>query len=377
MDTDTHYDNNTKVLVTFRGTKIDFSLTSGITVLDVKSMVIDKFNDFQPQDIKLIYKGKQLTDDTAELLTVIKNSSTNNKSKASLLPKTVKIIGMGISSTEVKNADQELEKGMRNLSRIRDDLTTEGRRQIARNARMGRMELQKATRKHNSGTGTGDYKFHRVEALPMLPEKEKAQQILDELANDPGVLACLAKHKWSVGCLKELYPEGKVGVSEVCVLGLNKNKGQEILLRIRTDDLKGFRKMLNIREVLFHELAHNVYSDHDDNFFQLMRQIERECNEMDWTQGPGAQIIGKSFYRGESHETDYDISDENIGPRHLGGELPSCTHGFTPRELRAWAAMQRLNHGDSPSERNNNNNKNECGCCLKKPLEEGRNEEKK
>src|SRR3546814_2356034 len=43
--------------------------------------------------------------------------------------------------------------------------------------------------------------------------------------------------------------------SDLCVLGLNENKGQRIKLRIRTDDLKGFRKILTIKKVLFHELA--------------------------------------------------------------------------------------------------------------------------
>ena len=54
-----------------------------------------------------------------------------------------------------------------------------------------------------------------------------------------GVLAVLKKHKWSVGALCELYPEGQVGVSDVCVMGLNQNSGQKILLRLRTDDLQG------------------------------------------------------------------------------------------------------------------------------------------
>ena len=44
----------------------------------------------------------------------------------------------------------------------------------------------------------------------------------------------------------------------VCVLGLNVNKGQEIKLRLRTDDLQGFRKRLTIMKTLCHELAHNV-----------------------------------------------------------------------------------------------------------------------
>jgi hypothetical protein len=34
-------------------------------------------------------------------------------------------------------------------------------------------------------------------------------------------------------------PEGKVGVSPVCILGVNINRGQEVSLRLRTDDLQG------------------------------------------------------------------------------------------------------------------------------------------
>lgn len=41
-----------------------------------------------------------------------------------------------------------------------------------------------------------------------------------------------------MGLLSEMPPEGKVGVSAVCVLGYNVNRGQEISLRLRTDDLK-------------------------------------------------------------------------------------------------------------------------------------------
>jgi hypothetical protein len=84
-----------------------------------------------------------------------------------------------------------------------------------------------------------------------------------------------------------MYPDGKVGVDPVCVLGLNQNKGQKILLRLRTDDLKGFRKYLTIKKVLFHELSHNVFSEHDNDFYQLMRQVEKECQELDWTNTRG------------------------------------------------------------------------------------------
>ncbi|RLN70247.1 hypothetical protein BBJ28_00004274 [Nothophytophthora sp. Chile5] len=56
--------------------------------------------------------------------------------------------------------------------------------------------------------------------------------------------AVQAEQQIRVGVLAEMPPDGKVGVDPVCVLGLNQNKGQKILLRLRTDDLLGFRKFL-------------------------------------------------------------------------------------------------------------------------------------
>lgn len=49
-----------------------------------------------------------------------------------------------------------------------------------------------------------------------------------------------------------------MGVSAVCVLGFNVNQGQEISLRLRTDDMAGLRKYIKVRETLVHELAHMV-----------------------------------------------------------------------------------------------------------------------
>ncbi len=58
------------------------------------------------------------------------------------------------------------------------------------------------------------------------------------LASDPGILGVMASHQYKVGKLSEMPPEGKVGVSPVCILGVNINAGQEISLRLRTDDLR-------------------------------------------------------------------------------------------------------------------------------------------
>eukprot|EP00947_MAST-08B_sp_MAST-8B-sp1_P006435 g6435.t1 len=103
----------------------------------------------------------------------------------------------------------------------------------------------------------------------------------------------MKKHKWTVGCLKEMFPRGKVGVSESCLMGLNVNAGQEIHLRIRTDDLQGFRKYLSIREVLCHELTHMVWGDHDNNFKKLNSQLLKEVVELDWTKKGGRRLGGR------------------------------------------------------------------------------------
>lgn len=40
-------------------------------------------------------------------------------------------------------------------------------------------------------------------------------------------------------------------------------------------------QILSIRKVLFHELAHNEFSDHDDNFYMLMRQVRYAARGVD------------------------------------------------------------------------------------------------
>lgn len=37
-----------------------------------------------------------------------------------------------------------------------------------------------------------------------------------------------------------------------------------------------------------------VHSEHDSKFYQLMRQVERECDELDWTHSSGSSVGGGS-----------------------------------------------------------------------------------
>lgn len=322
-----------KVVVSFRGKKTEVALEQAMTVGEVKRRVLSVVDpSMDASDMKLMCKGKVLTEDDKEIVPFL----TGGKK----LAKVYRLMATGMSTSDVLQRQKEFEEGMKAAPRIRDDLTKSGRVEMARRQRLGRRMMEKSNKKHTYQGGGKRNGFGRIETIPNLPDQAQARDLLTRLSQDPGVLACMAKHGWHVGCLAELYPKGKVGESAVCVMGLNEKKGQRILLRIRTDDLRGFRKLLSIRKVLFHELAHNVHSEHNQEFFQLMRQIEQECNSMDWTEGNG--LSSRNEY-GDVYEG---------GTYRLGGNR---TNSLSTRELASRAAMLRLSAEDEEIERN-------CGC---------------
>ena len=215
----------------------------------------------------------------------------------------------------------------------------------------------------------GQYTFQSYEAwnVPSLhPPPAEALKLLHSLAADRGIVAIMTQHRqetclrpmqacmhflgmlipagdvmslnhrpclapeesfhacrWSVGKLSEMPPEGKVGVSPVCILGVNINSGQEISLRLRTDDLRGFRRYERIRETLVHELAHMVFSEHDNSFKELNSQLLREAAAQDWTRS--ARVLAGEA---ASFHADWKSSPANAdsasmpASRRLGGALP-------------------------------------------------------
>eukprot|EP00127_Corallochytrium_limacisporum_P004941 Clim_evm15s195 gene=Clim_evmTU15s195 len=154
------------------------------------------------------------------------------------------------------------------------------------------------------------YGFKTMEVLHKFrsPPPYAAMALLERLNSDPGIRAVMKKRKWLVGKLHEMEPEGKVGVSEVCILGYNKGKGMEIALRLRTDDLSGFRYYETIKKVLIHELTHMVYNDHDDDFKKLNSELTKEADQLDWTKSTG-HVLGSN-----ATSTNSDV----FNPRPLG-----------------------------------------------------------
>lgn len=125
---------------------------------------------------------------------------------------------------------------------VKDDLSAVSRQRLQQQSAAGHLRMRQLLQKQSTRGNYSVYGIGSIETIPGLPNEPEARRILEMLSQDPGVRACMAKHQWKVGTLAELYPEGKASESPVCIMGLNQNHGVKILLRLRTDDLAGFRK---------------------------------------------------------------------------------------------------------------------------------------
>ncbi|RDA83131.1 hypothetical protein CP532_2737 [Ophiocordyceps camponoti-leonardi (nom. inval.)] len=188
------------------------------------------------------------------------------------------------------------------------------------------------------------YTFLVVRPLDGLPNPERSSAILMRLKNDPGIQAVMRKHRFSVSLLTEMEPLSHTSASHEGTsrtLGLNRNKGEVIELRLRTDAHDGYRDYKTIRKTLCHELAHNVHGPHDASFWALCHQIEREVDNADWA--TSGRTIGESSrysIQGRDVEAVEDEGGWTGGEFRLGGAAAS-THGSSRRQIMAAAALAR------------------------------------
>lgn len=205
-----------------------------------------------------------------------------------------------------------------------------------------------------------EYTFHTLRPLPYLPQPERSLRFLERLRDDPGIKAAMRKHKFSVPLLTEMNPAEHT-TQESRTLGLNRNAGEVIELRLRTDAYDGYRDYKTIRKTLCHELAHNVWGPHDRNFWNLCKEIEKEVERNDWTHG-GHSLTNQEFYNPGDWETAKDDDDVHDHGGWTGGEFVLGTSegsasrnseaGLSRREIMARAAEERLkkrNEAEKPN----------------------------
>ncbi|PLB36457.1 putative zinc metalloproteinase [Aspergillus candidus] len=201
----------------------------------------------------------------------------------------------------------------------------------------------------SGGSDSKNYTFHTLTPLPYLPNPTRSLHFLTRLRDDPGIRAAMAKHQFSVPLLTEMDPALHT-TSDSRTLGLNRNKGQAIELRLRTDAYDGYRDYRTIRKTLCHELAHCVHSEHDRAFWDLTARIEREVEGADWTSG-GRRVDEGEFYNPgewEGFQGGGGVVDErgwSGGEYLLGGGRSGRVGGEVVegrREMLARAAEERM-----------------------------------
>ena len=185
------------------------------------------------------------------------------------------------------------------------------------------------------------YTFLSIQPLPYLPDPPASQRYLERLATDPGIRKAMKSRKFTVGLLTEMDPAMHTDVSHEGVgrtLGLNRNKGEVIELRLITDAGDGYRDYKTVRKTLCHELAHNVHGPHDSKFWKLCREIEREVEGFEGGGRVLEEHAGPIGLVGEDDFTDH--GGWSGGEFVLGGGGQGS--GLSRREIMARAAEERL-----------------------------------
>lgn len=295
-----------QVHVTYKGHLHIYELSSDATTASLKEVICHNL-DLLPAHQKLLYKGTQLSDDAA-------------------LPHG-KIMLLASSNQSIEAVKSQADA----LSVIRQ------RRVEAGAGKVAQVKLNSTRTQRDVENST--YTFHRISPLMHLPSPDTSDAFLHRLANDGTIQKVMRRHRYQVGHLTEMDPR-LYTQHDSKTLGLNKNAGQEILLRLRTDTLDGWRDYKTVRMTLVHELAHNVFGEHDRQFWDLFNLLMREVQEFE---------SGQTMSRGDVYIPPEIMASDGGGERRAETRTLSgskTNEGTSARDARARAAEARTRKND-------------------------------
>ncbi|KAK3814354.1 MAG: WLM domain-containing protein [Benniella sp.] len=304
---------------TFKGQKLSLDILTSTTVADFLELIAEQ-TQVPVSGLKVMFKGKVLRPEESE-------ESKPILEQHPVLASGAKIFVLGTTEQDLAKV-QAIDQHINTRKNYRPPPTAKRSQPV-----------------RTLDDDDNKYVFGDIQVLPQFNQQDKARAILERLRMDKGIVGIMKLHQWRVGSLIELSP------AEKSILGYNRNKGQLIALRLRTDDLEGFRHYDAIRKVLLHELAHNVWGDHDDNFHALNRQLNKEVQQLDWTAHGGRNLSKDTFFDPANGLTGYhdDLEDHGEDAQSWrggtfvlgGGSRRAENSGLTTRELVARAAQLR------------------------------------
>lgn len=304
--------------VTHHGTPHTFSLPPNATISDLSAEVASTLSIPPPNQKFMISKLGLLKPPFKD--PDLPLSSITDK----------KITLMGSTASEASSIEQA---------------SFEASRQVSRPARPVQKVKAYKTNDWKKKQEESQYTFLDIRPLSYLPNPSRSLQFLQRLADDAGIKAAMRKHKFTVGLLTEMNPiehtqSNHEGTSRT--LGLNRNAGEVIELRLRTDAYDGYRDYKTIRKTLCHELAHNVHGPHDRNFWDLCKQIEKDVEGSDWRSG-GHSLGEEEFYGGEVDDHGGWTGGEFVlGVGRTENAVQGSSAGMSRREILAKAAEERI-----------------------------------
>lgn len=231
--------------------------------------------------LRLIFKGKTIAQDA-----VVDNDNNVNESNHPAFQDGVKIPKSGAKVMVMGSATTNIQK----LNSLRSDPLMRG------------FDDEKSTKSTSAsalstfwgplhGNQNNQYKFCRFQectdasfgARPgaSTPHAFEARRLLERLATDPGIASILTSRELIVGTLGEMDPIDDRLMQQKqqeggCLLGYNTNHGMRIDVKLRTDDLGGFRPYNELASTVIHELSHNWVGDHNIVFWTNYGQMRVE-----------------------------------------------------------------------------------------------------
>ena len=84
------------------------------------------------------------------------------------------------------------------------------------------------------------------------------------------------KYEWTVPVCEEC------SFQNAGIYGMNVNRGQKILLRLRHSQQRGggFVECRTVLHCMLHELSHNRHSNHSADFYRLLDTLTDECAQL-------------------------------------------------------------------------------------------------
>lgn len=309
----------------YRGVSYEVPTQEGEPVSSIFDLVHEVL-DFPREYCRLIWKGKVLRMDDPVCV----------GGNGGLLPG-AKLMLVASSAHDVAHVHNS-----------RADPLVKGFEEEERDERNRRKRAREAALASDWGTKQDpEYCFGSIKAefKYSTPPPYDAEKLLKKLATDPGIIEIMKNHRFKVLVLTEMSPAeaqermAQKGTPNMDLLGYNQNHGDKIVLKLRTDNVKGFRPYHDLINTLVHELTHNVWGPHDHNFWKLFGELSAEYKRFHrfWSHGgASASGMGTQFGGFNNNADGLEVPEGGVGTI-LGSQ--SSHDNFTVQERRASALL--------------------------------------